>query len=73
MNRRIGGQRPRPRVALVGTFGADNVDHFLRMFPTVWRADNISHLKELVDVREIDLIVIASGVNDAGDWPWKAH
>ena len=70
---RIGGQRPRPRVALLGTFGADDVAHFQYIFPTVWRADNISRLEELVDVREIDLIVIASGVTSAGNWPREAH
>lgn len=60
MSGRTGGQRPRPRVALLGTFGVDNVDHFIRMFPTPWRADNMQRLKEMVDVREIDLIVINS-------------
>lgn len=70
---KIGGQRPRPRVALVGNFGADDVAHFLHMFPTVWRANEIWRLCKLVDVREIDLIVLASGVDEAGDWPSKAH
>ena len=56
---RIGGQRARPRAALVGTFGADDIAHFLRMFPTVWRAEDIYHLQEQVDVREVDLTVIA--------------
>jgi len=43
------------------------------MFPTVWRADDQWRLRELVDVREIDLIVLASGADEAGDWPSKAH
>jgi hypothetical protein len=73
MKGRIGGQRPRPRVALVGLFGTDNVMHFLNMFPTVWRANNIQSLKESVDVREIDLIVIASDITDASDWPYETH
>ncbi len=73
MSGKIGGQRPRPRVALLGTFGADDVMHFLRMFPTVWRAENIWRLREKVDVREIDLTVIASGVDGALDWPQKTH
>jgi hypothetical protein len=73
MKGKIGGQRPRPRVALLGTFGTDNVLHFLDMFPTVWRADNIFSLKEQVDVREIDLLVIASGITDASNWPDETH
>jgi len=73
MKGRIGGQRPHPRVALVGTFGADDVMHFLRMFPTVWRAENIWRLEEKVDVREIDLTVIAPDVDDASDWPEETH
>lgn len=73
MSGRIGGQRPRPRVALVGTFGADDVMHFLRMFPTVWRAENIWRLQGKVDVREIDLTVIAPRVDGASDWPDKTH
>ena len=73
MNGKIGGQRPRPRVALLGNFEANDVEHFQRMFPTIWPAKSMSDLEKLVDVREIDLIVIASGVNDAYDWPEKTH
>jgi len=47
--------------------------HFLNMFPTVWQADDILSLQELVDVREIDLIVIASGISNAGDWSARIH
>lgn len=73
MNGRIGGQRPRPRVALLGTFEANDVEHFKRMFPTIWSAQNMSDLAELVDVRETDLIIIASGVDYAAEWPHKTH
>ena len=73
MNDKIGGQRPRPRVALLGTFGNDNVMHFLDMFPTIWRANSIYELTKQVDVREIDLIIIASDTDDALDWPKKTH
>ncbi len=47
--------------------------HFQRMFPTVWRAEDIWRLRERVDVREIDLIIIASNVDEVADWPQKAH
>ena len=73
MNGRIGGQRPRPRVALLGTFGANDVEHFKHMFPTIWLAQKTFDLGELVDVRETDLTIIASGVEHAGDWPEETH
>jgi len=73
MNGKIGGQRPRPRVALLGNFEADDMEHFRRMFPTIWSADYVGELEALVDVREIDLIVIASGIDNAWDWPEKTH
>ena len=73
MNGRIGGQRPRPRVALLGDFEADEMEHFQRMFPTIWAAKNIDDLEALVDVREIDLIVIASNVEYARNWQKEAH
>ena len=43
------------------------------MFPTIWSAQDIDDLKELVDVREIDLLVIASNVEYAGSWPEETH
>lgn len=73
MSGRIGGQRQRPRVALLGTFGTEDVTHFRNMFPTVWRAKDIFKLEELVDVREIDLIVIASDIDYVSDWPDTTH
>lgn len=73
MNGKIGGQRPRPRVALLGTFGSENMMHFLDMFPTVWRADGIYELAKQVDIREIDLLIIASDIDDAYAWPNETH
>lgn len=73
MKGRIGGQRPRPRVALLGNFETSDIEHFQRMFPTIWQANTMSSLEQLVDVREIDLIIIASGVDYANDWPEKTH
>jgi hypothetical protein len=73
MNGKIGGQRPRPRVALLGAFEADDMEHFGNMFPTLWQADDISSLENLVDVREIDLLVIASGITSDRDWSNQTH
>ena len=69
MSSKIGGQRPRPRVALLGTFLDQDMEYFRRIFPTVWPALDVNGLKESVDKREIDLIVIAQGINAAADWP----
>jgi hypothetical protein len=73
MNNKVGGQRPRPRVALLGDFETEDAEQFLKIFPTIWQAMSIKVLEEKVDVREIDLLVIASGVGWAKDWPEKTH
>ncbi len=67
MNDRVGGQRPRPRVALLGAFRDDDMNQFARMFPTIWRAPDVQILDDLVDPRELDLIVIASDVEAVPD------
>ena len=73
MRAKIGGQRPRPRVALVVDFEANDLDHFERMFPNIWRGEHIVDLQRLVDIREIDLVIIASGIDTANNWPQYAH
>ncbi len=73
MNGKIGGQRPRPRVALLGNFKANDMEHFQHMFPTIWLAKDIQEMAELVDVREIDLIAIASDVEHVSNWAQKTH
>lgn len=64
MGEKVGGQRPCPRVALLGDFPESDVRHFKNMFPTIWSAKNQVELKEKVDIREIDLIVMAPNI----DW-----
>ena len=73
MSGNIGGQRRRPRVALLGEFTQEDLDSFQRMFPTIWHETEFQQLRSRVDVREIDLLVIARGIDYAGDWPRKAH
>lgn len=41
MNLAVGGKRPRPRVALLGTFDPANLEIFQRMFPTIWRENTL--------------------------------
>lgn len=73
MGGKVGGQRPRPRVALLGNFPESDVRHFENMFPTIWAAENQYELEKEVDIREIDLIVIAPNINWAGGWPQETH
>jgi len=73
MKDKIGGQRPRPRVALLGVFKTEDVEHFERMFPTIWPAKDMGDLSKLVDVREIDLLVIASDCPYVNNWPEETH
>ena len=73
MNVKVGGQRPRPRVALLGEFEDGDIEKFSRMFPTLWAAPNIDTLRDLVDVREVDLLIIASNIDYVGDWSYSAH
>jgi len=73
MNGKIGGQRPRPRVALLGNFESKDLENFRNMFSTIWPANDISTLDRIVDKREVDLIIIASEVDVAGNWPYGMH
>ena len=73
MGEKVGGQRPRARVALLGDFPESDVRHFKNMFPTIWSAKNQHELEEKVDVREIDLIVIAPNIDLAHGWPQETH
>lgn len=73
MSPKIGGQRPCPRVALLGRFPRDALQEFVRLFPTIWPGDTIEELKEKVDVREVDLMIIGRGIEWASDWPAHVH
>jgi len=73
MNSKIGGQRPRPRVALLGSFDEKDIIHFKCIFPTLWTGNYFDDLRGQVDVREIDLLIVAADVEYAGDWPEHTH
>ena len=73
MTGKVGGQRPRPRVALIGDFEAEDITCFQRMFPTIWQAETFDKIVEQVDVREIDLIIIAPDIDYVSDWSRAAH
>jgi len=57
MARFIRGECPRPRVAILGKFPDESVQAFERMFPTLYKANTLPQLEELVDVRELDVTV----------------
>jgi len=73
MGQRIGGERPRPHVAIIGEFSAGDIEAFYRMFPTVWQGSTMDELSSQVDPREVDLLIIGSGVDSAGNWAWECH
>lgn len=73
MSASIGGQRPRPRVALLGEFAEEDLNSFRRMFPTIWHETEFQQMRSRADIREIDLLVISREVPDAGSWPENAH
>lgn len=73
MTPNIGGQRPRPRVALLGSVGADDFQQFQRMFPTIWRRPTWYDLRKAVNVAEVDVMIIGRGIDYAGAWPDQVH
>jgi len=58
MAERIGGIRPRPRVAILGKADEISQNYFNHLFPTVWIAQGSFELSRLVDHREIDLFIV---------------
>ena len=73
MNSKIGGAKPKPRVAFLGKFSKEDFSKYESMFPTRWRAENVMELKEIVDPRDIDLIIIAPGIQNAIPFTQNSH
>ncbi len=69
----IRGQRPRPRVALLGDFGDGDLDRYRRAFPTLWVAGDEAHLEGQVAPSEVDLLVVAGNVGTVGSFAYKCH
>jgi len=55
----IKGNRPRPRVALVGNFEEKVVRSLGVLFPTIWMAENLLSLNNVVSPLEVDLVIIS--------------
>ena len=72
MGQTIGGEKPKPRVALLGVFKEEEQNSLRKMFPTVYTAKFLENLNKQVDAREIDLIVIGENINDVG-YSWKEY
>ncbi len=74
MTDRIGGTRPRPRVALLGHFFAHQLTRYGEIFPTVWRASTTTELAELVQASELDVLIVGPDVGFyIGDWTELVH
>jgi hypothetical protein len=58
MSKDVKGARPRPRVAILGTIEDKIKTYFNNLFPTVWIADDFNDLSEIVNYKEIDLLII---------------
>src|SRR5215211_6242507 len=56
---KIKGNRPRPRVALVGNFEEQPARLLGSLFPTIWMAKNLTSLNTMVSPLETDLIIIS--------------
>lgn len=64
MNIKIGGERKRPRIALLGEFTPEAVENFHLTFPTVWEADTVHLLSIKVHPQEIEVLIIGRGINN---------
>lgn len=73
MNSKIGGAKPKPRVALLGKFSKEDLSKYESMFPTKWRAKYVNELIGIVDPRDIDLIIIAPDIQDADPFTLNSH
>lgn len=69
----IHGQRPRPRVAVLGSFKDEVLEKFKHLFPTVWIASNFPVLFSMVDGRELDLIIIGKNIQREDIPLWNKH
>lgn len=71
---KIHGQRPRPRVAILGEFSDADERAISDLFPTVWLAKTTPILQELVNPREIDLLIVGEGISTvASNFAENAH
>lgn len=73
MSVKSGGQKQRPRVALLGGFEPNDIEHFERIFSTIYSARYITRLEDLVDVREIDLLIIGPNTDSDNGWSFQTH
>ena len=73
MVKSVKGYRPRPRVALVGSFDEPTRNSLVRFFPTVWKGLTFQSIEQLVNPVEIDLVIIGSHVPLVPDWIKNVH
>lgn len=61
MLEQVRGTRPRPRVAIIGKIDEVLQTYFFTLFPTLWFSERLYDLKQQVDYRELDLLIILRG------------
>jgi len=64
----IKGTHPRPRVALIGEFDSKTTQNLIGLFPTYWMGNSFNEIEEVVDPKELDLVVIGKKVIEAPTW-----
>lgn len=69
----LGGRRPLPRLALLGSFDESSIEKLGRYFPTIWHASNIEELNQQTNPNELELLVIGEGIGKLPDWIDQVH
>jgi len=72
MGQITGGERQKPRVALLGLFKSNELESLKYVFPTVYIAENLDKLEKQVDSRDIDLLIIGENITDL-NYSWKEN
>lgn len=68
MKQQVKGLRPRPRAAFLGCFADEDRAELEALFPTIYRANTYNELSAMVDSRDIDVLLIGTGLVVKSDW-----
>jgi len=70
---KLKGTRPRPRVALIGTFSKKDILELKSLFSTLWVALDCASLEEKIDPKEIDLVILSRDFGEYVSWLNDVH
>jgi hypothetical protein len=73
MSPRFGGVRPRPRVAILGRFKPKEVERFKELFPTMWLGASVEQLRDQVNAKEVDLLIVGKDIDRQTLWETNVH